>query len=133
MAQEDIGVIERLYLAMDERDADTFRKLTHPELEWVPDQRIGEGAVQGRDNVLAWFRDRAEMFEDMRTEVEQLRETTGGVLAFIRVTGMGSRSGAGFDIRIAHLWTIAEGVVVRGAGYGDRGEALKTAGLSDQH
>lgn len=132
MAEENTGVINRLYRAMDERDVDTFRELTHPEIEWVPDQRVGEGPVQGRDNVLRFFRDRAEMFEDVRTEAEQLRETPGGVLAFIRVTGMGSKSGAGFDIRIAHLWTVAEGVVVRGTGYGDRGEALKAAGLSEQ-
>ena len=37
------------------------------------------------------------------------------VLAFVRVTGVGRARGAEFDIRIAHLWTLRDGLVVRAA------------------
>ena len=53
------------------------------------------------------------------------------MLVFVRVSGSGAGSGPGFDIRIAHLWTLSDGVVVRGEGYGDRDEALEAAGLSE--
>jgi ketosteroid isomerase-like protein len=51
------------------------------------------------------------------------------VLAFIRVSGAGVSSGAGFEIRIAHLWALTDGQVVRGEGFGDRGEAAEAAGV----
>jgi hypothetical protein len=81
--------------------------------------------------VIRFFSDRAEMFEGTRTEIERILQSGDQVLAFIRVTGHGTSSGAGFDVRIAHLWTLTEGLVVRGEGYGNRDEALKAAGLRE--
>jgi ketosteroid isomerase-like protein len=81
--------------------------------------------------VIAFFLDRAEMFGDIRTELERLWEKDDQVLAFIQVTGEGRASGAGFDVRIAHLWTLRDGVLVRGQGYGNRREALEATGLSE--
>ena len=53
------------------------------------------------------------------------------MIPFVRVTGVGRASGAEFDIRIAHLWTLRDGMVVRGEGYGDRDRALDAAGLGE--
>ena len=131
MPQENVEIIRRLYGAMDARELEAVRELAHPDLEWVPDERVGEGPVRGLENVIRFFSDRAEMFEDLRTETEHLWETSDQVLAFIRVRGVGRGSGAGFDIRIAHLWTLSDGLVVRGKGYGDRDEALEAAGLPE--
>jgi ketosteroid isomerase-like protein len=71
------------------------------------------------------------MFGELRTEVERVYEADDKVLALIRVSGQGAASGAGFEIRIAHLWTIRNGLVVRGEGYGDREQAFEAAGLSE--
>ncbi|HEX2360092.1 MAG TPA: nuclear transport factor 2 family protein [Solirubrobacterales bacterium] len=131
MSEENVQVIRRLYRAMDARDIDTVIELAHPAVEWVPDRRVGEGPVHGRDHVIRFFSDRAEMFEGTRTEIERILQSGDQVLAFIRVTGHGTSSGAGFDVRIAHLWTLTEGLVVRGEGYGNRDEALKAAGLRE--
>ena len=60
------------------------------------------------------------MFESVATVTERLMDADDKVLAFVRVTGVGRASGAEFDIRIAHLWTLRDGLVVRGEGYGDR-------------
>jgi len=68
------------------------------------------------------------MFDDVATEAERM-DADDKVLAFVRVTGVGTASGAEFDIRIAHLWTLRDGLVVRGEGYGDRDRALEAAGL----
>jgi hypothetical protein len=40
-------------------------------------------------------------------------------------------AGADVDIRIAHPWTLRDGLVVRGEGYGDRREALEAAGVDE--
>lgn len=124
-------IVRRLYAAMDALDVEAIARLAHPDVEWVPDRRVGSGPVRGRENVIRFFADRAEMFAAMRTEIEQLWDAGDRVLAFLRVTGEGGASGVPFEIRIGHLWTIREGLVVRGEGYGDRDEALRAAGVSE--
>jgi uncharacterized protein len=128
----NVEIVRRLYRAMDRRDTASIADLAHPDAVWVPDRRVGERPVRGRENVIAFFLDRAEMFGDIRTALERVWEKDDRVLAFIHVTGEGRASGAGFEIRIAHLWTVRDGRLVRGEGYGDRGEALTAAGISDE-
>jgi hypothetical protein len=64
-------------------------------------------------------------------EPERFLDTDDQVLVFVRTTGRGAASGAGFDIRIGHLWTLCDGVVVRGEGHANRYEALEAAGLRE--
>ena len=71
------------------------------------------------------------MFDELRVEVERLFERDDRVLAFIKTVGRGHTSGVEVDIRIGHVWTIRDGLVVRGDGYGDRTRALQAAGLSE--
>jgi len=131
MSQENVEIVRSLYQAMNERDLARAGELVHPDVEWVPDSRVGEGPIRGRENVLQFFGDRAEMFDEIRVEVERIWEKGERVLAFITTTGRGHASGAEFEIRIGHLWTLRDGVVVRGEGYGDRSKALEAAGLRE--
>jgi uncharacterized protein len=131
MSEENLELIRRLYRAMDARDVEAAAELSDPALEWIPDRRVGEGPVSGRKQVIRFFEDRAAMFGEIRTEIERLWDSGDKVLAFIRLRGVGRSSGAGFDVRIAHLWTISDGRVIRGEGYGDRDEALEAAGVSE--
>jgi hypothetical protein len=131
MSRENVEMVRRLYRAMDARDVDAVAEITHPDVEWIPDRRVGEPSIRGREEVIRFFADRAEMFGELSAELERLWDSGDRVLAFVHVTGRGQASGAGFDIRIAHLWTVHDGVVVRGQGYGDRDEALEAAGLSE--
>ena len=131
MSEENVEVVRRLYQAMNDRDFVAAGECTHPDVEWIPDRRVGEGPIRGRDNVVQFFRERAEVFDEIRVETERFWDKDDRVLAFIRTTGSGSASGASFEIRIGHLWTLRDGVVVRGEGYGDRSEALEAAGLSE--
>jgi ketosteroid isomerase-like protein len=130
MSEENVEVIQRLYRAMDAQDAEALHEIASPDLEWIPDWRVGEGPVRGREQVIRFFRARAEVFEELRTEPERVWDLGDRVLVFVRHTGTGSGSGAGFDIRIAHLWALSDGMVVRGEGYANRDEALDAAGLS---
>jgi uncharacterized protein len=131
MSQENVEIVRRLYGAMDARDVEAVTELAHPDAEWIPDSRVGQGPVRGRENVIQFFTDRAEMFGELRYELERVSDTDDKVLVFLRVRGHGDASGAGFDIRIGHLWTVRDGVVVRGEGYGDRDKALEAAGLTE--
>ena len=131
MTGGNIQVVHGIYEAMDRRDAAAVAELAHPDVEWIPDHRVGEGPARGRDNVIRFFVDRGEMFGDISTEVEQIWEQGDTVLAFIHVKGEGRASGAPFDLRIAHLWTFREGLVIRGQAFGNRDEAREAAGISE--
>jgi ketosteroid isomerase-like protein len=76
------------------------------------------------DDAPRFFADQAEMFGEVEAELEETREAGDRVLVFLRIRGSGVASGAQFDIRIAHLWTLRDGLLVRGRGFGDRDEAL---------
>ena len=130
MSQQNVEIVRRLYEAMAARDLAALAKLTPPDAEWIPDSRVGEGPIRGRDNVIRFFMDRAAMFDEIRLEPERIWEKDDKVLVFVSVTGRGQGSGAGFEIRIGHLWTVRDGVVTRGEGYGNRNEALEALGLS---
>lgn len=131
MSEENVELVRRLYEAMDARDIESASELAHPDVEWVPDKRVGEGPVRGRENVIRFFTERTEMFGDLRAEIERMCENGDRVLVFLRLSGHGAGSGAGFDIRIAHLWTLSDALVVRGEGFGDRDEARRAAGLPE--
>jgi ketosteroid isomerase-like protein len=131
MSEGNVDVIQRLYGAMDVQDAEALAEIASPDMEWIPDWRVGEGPVRGIEEVIRFFRGRAEVLEELRTEPERVWDLGDRVLVFVRHTGSGTTSGAGFDIRIAHLWTLRDGVVVRGEGYADRDEALEAAGISE--
>jgi ketosteroid isomerase-like protein len=108
-----------------------FTEHAGTDVEWIPDRRVGVGPIRGRDKVIEFFTDNVSVFGDMDFEVEQIRDLDDQVLVFIRVRGSGSTSGASFDIRVAHLWTLRKGKLVRGQGFGDRDEALEAAGVSE--
>jgi ketosteroid isomerase-like protein len=131
VAPENLELVRRLYAAMRERDVDGVLPLLDPEAEWISDPRVGDGPVRGREDVLRFFVDRAEMFGELELEVERLSERGDKVVAFLRIAGRGQASGAGFEIRIGHVWTIREGIVVRGEGFGDRDAALAAAGIEE--
>ncbi len=82
--------------------------------------------------MIEFFLDRASVFGEVEIEIERLLDQDDRVLAFVRMAGSGAASGAAFEIRIAHLWTLRDGIVVRGEGYGDRAEALEAFGLSQE-
>jgi ketosteroid isomerase-like protein len=74
--------------------------------------------------------DQTDVFDELNIEIERLWEIDDDVLCFVRVHGRSGGAGAPFDIRIAHLWTIRDGLVLRAQAFGDRDEALAAAGLA---
>ncbi len=131
MSEGNIETVRALYQAMNARDEDRARELVDADAEWISDPRVGMGPLIGRDEVIAFFQDQAEMFDELRIDVEELSDAGHKVVAFIKVSGVGRASGARTEISIAHVWTVRDGAVVVGEGFGDRGEALRSAGLSE--
>jgi ketosteroid isomerase-like protein len=132
MSPQDVEVVRSVCRALNARDVAGFAKLADPAAVWIPDSRTGEDRMRGRENVVRFFVEMAEMFDELRADPERFLETDDNkILVLLRVTGRGGASGAGFDIRIAHLRSVRGGVLVEGRGFGDRSEALEAAGLRE--
>jgi uncharacterized protein len=131
VSEDNVELARKAYDRLGGGAVELLTEFAHPDVEWVPDRRVGEGSIRGRDRVIEFFTDRTSMFGDLEYEVERAWDLGDQVLVFLRVRGSGSASGASFDIRIAHLWTMRDEKLVRGQGFGDREEALRAAGLSE--
>ena len=61
MSQENVDVIQRLYWAMDAQDAEAVAEIAAPDMEWIPDWRVGEGPwVMMMGAAIAWSAFRLE-------------------------------------------------------------------------
>jgi ketosteroid isomerase-like protein len=131
MAEEAIDVIGAMYAAWNAGDWGEERM--HPDLEW---EIAGKGAIdqsgpaQGRDGLLAyWRRFWGAWQPGGRWELDELRELDGGqILACGTLHAVGRSSGVESATRVAHLWCVRDGVIVRLFAGDDRAQALEAAG-----
>ena len=110
-------IVRRAYAAADSGDWETVETLVQPDVEFHPDSSMGREAQRGVDAVVEFFSEPTSMFEHFRIEPEEVREVDGRVLVQLHLTGSGSASGATFDIRIAHVWELREGLLSLGRGF----------------
>jgi ketosteroid isomerase-like protein len=95
-------------------------------MEGAPDD---VGVMHGRDALVAYLADWNEMFEGFTVELLEV-EPVGGdqVVAVGRVAGRARVSGVETEQRLAILYTVRAGRIVRGREYRTREEAKAAAG-----
>ena len=93
---------------------------------------ITDTTYRGADGLRKWVSDLFEGFdEDARFETEEiLADGEDFVVARMRVTGHGARSGAALVLRWVTVFWFHDGKMTRAAGYAGRQEALETVGLA---
>jgi ketosteroid isomerase-like protein len=131
LVEGNLEIVRRLYDLINAGDLEAAGALVHDDVEWIPDSRVGLEPARGRLDVIRFFQDRADTFEQLHTEPERFWEKDDRIVVFVRASGRGRGSGAEFEIRIGHVWTLRDGLVARGEVYGDRDKALSANGLSD--
>ena len=121
----------RGYDAFNAGDIERSLTILDPEIEWhtyiVPGP--GGGTYHGYDGVRELWSDAKRIFGDFKNVPEKLFESGDRVVAFVRVEGVGVKSGIAVQARIAHVHTFREGKVVRVESFEDRDEALRVAGI----
>ena len=130
------AVIERLrvgYDAFNRGDWDTMLAMAHPDFELVTADRVtNPGTYRGPEEVKRFFDDLFAPFEEVLTEPEEFHDRGDQIVVFVRTRSRPKGSTAIVDNRIAHLWTVADGEVVRLQVFPSRDEALEaTAGERD--
>jgi ketosteroid isomerase-like protein len=93
-----------------------------------PDQPVLRGIEEMRH-----FRDRGPWGRSIHFEPERYFDVDDErILVFVRASSTGRASGAAVESRVAHEFTIRDGLIVRVKVYGDRSTALKAVGLAAQ-
>ena len=88
--------------------------------------------VRGLEDWRRGFADTVPWGRSLTFEPEQFFDVDDErVLIFMRVTARGEGSGVPVENRVAHEYTIRDGVLARWKGYADRAEALEAAGLQE--
>jgi ketosteroid isomerase-like protein len=132
MSQENVEIVRAAIEAFNRRDGEGFGAFLADDAEIVPVRAALEGTVyRGRDAAARYCAAVEESWENLRWEVEEIRDGGSWVLALGRIQGCGRGSGAVIDARGAWLARFRDGLVTNFRTYPDRGEALEAVGLAE--
>ena len=131
MSQENLETVRTAYAAMSQGDLETAFQAADPNLELIPPgQSPTSEPVKGVDGVIGWLADQEETVGELSLELEDLIEVGEVVVALLLLRIHPRGSEANLELRIAHLWTLRDGKLVRCEVFPEREKALEAAGLS---
>ena len=124
--------MSRLYDAVDRRDADVVRALSHPDMVIHLRAETPEGArtFRGPDGATELWAGLDATFDDYRAEVIEV--TTGPDRAVVHCRQSGRFAGGDTRVEgdIFHAWAFRDGKVIEMRHYSTHSEALEAAGLA---
>ena len=107
-----------------------------PDIEYVVDGGPDAGVFKGRVAMAKAWREVLRAFADHRSEVDEVREIDDErVLVLVRLKGRGKTSGLELDqtqSKVAALYHVRDGRVIRHVIYWDRDRALADLGLAPE-
>jgi ketosteroid isomerase-like protein len=127
-----VEIVRDSLRALQDRGLDAYTAFWHPEINWramegAPDD-VGE--MNGKAAVRRYAQDWFDMFDHFSTEAEELLDPGGErVLAVQRISGRAKLSSVETQLRYAVIYTLRDGMIVRGREYSDREHALQAVGL----
>jgi ketosteroid isomerase-like protein len=135
MSQENVEVIRRLYDAAARRDNEAVYALYHPEIVWDA-SRTQRGGITGRivrghSALRGWLREWYGAWENIHDELDEVIDAGPEVISVMTQRGSGRGSGVEVADRIATVWAICDGRIIRATWFPTRDEAHQAAGLSE--
>lgn len=118
--------------AFNRRDGEGFGRLLAEDAEIIPIRAAVEKTTyRGRDAARLYCEAVDETWEDLRWEVEEVRDGGDWVLALGQITGRGRGSGVDIDAHGGWLATFEDGEIARFQTFPARRDALEAAGLTE--
>ncbi|MBN1527588.1 MAG: nuclear transport factor 2 family protein [Thermoleophilaceae bacterium] len=131
LSPDNEAVVRTLYDAFNSGDWDQALGLMGPDIEWETDPRHPRaGVYRGPDAVRRFVEDLETPFEATVYEPERIFSAGDHVVVFVTIRRRPAGSSAEVEVQIGELWTLRDGVIVRGQGFGQREKALAAVGLS---
>ena len=130
MSEADVERLRVGYEALDRGDVEVVAAFIHPQAEMRDRPEIPDATTYvGWDGVLLSLQASRETFEDFHFVPERFLENGDKIVVIITMIGKGRASGVPVEERIAHLWTIRDGLGVSLQAYTNPADALEAAGL----
>ena len=130
MSAENVESVRRLMVAFNDRDLDAMAAELSDDAELLPLRAQLEGKrYRGVDGAREMFADFDEDWEELRIELDELRDGDDEVAAVCRVRARGRASRIDLDVPMGFVWTFRDGKVVSARSYSEPGDAMRAAGL----
>src|SRR5918994_3091431 len=132
MSKENVETVRRGYELYAAGDLRGVAGLFSDEAELADAGGLGvagtaAGTRYGPEEFIQATEEALEAFEDYRVEAEEFIDAGEAVVVSVRISGRGRASGAELEMRLAHLWVLRNGKVIRGDVYRTIEEALESA------
>src|SRR3954447_2285115 len=132
MSQQNVEIVGRALAAFDP-SLDRVAEFWDQDIDWraiegAPDDI---GVFTGHDAMRRYYEQWYEAFDEIRVEAEELIDASDQVVAVVHATARMKGSDAEVDMRLGIVYTVRDGLIVRGREYATREAALEAAGLSD--
>jgi ketosteroid isomerase-like protein len=136
MSNENVELVRRVYEAVARRDSGSVLDLYDPDfvsdISRLPEYALtGQTTIRGREELRSSWREWYEVWESFEDDCEELIDAGEHVISVVTRRGRGRASGAETSKRVAGVWTIRNGRVVRTVWFPSVEEALEDAGLSE--
>jgi len=119
MSEHNIEIVQRVYDAMKERDANAMQELFADDMHvWQSPLLPWGGDYEGRDGAFTFF---LTLVEHIRSQVttESLFSAGEHVVQTGRTRGTVVANGASFDVPEVHVWEVRDGKVAAFRAYID--------------
>lgn len=117
MSQENINTINKIYDAFNQRDYEAVLKFFDSTVEWraadsspLSDKSPYHGLDAVREGV---FNRIAAGFERLTIRVDELFEAENKVVILGYYDGVSKANGKQFQAQVAHIWTLADGKIIK--------------------
>jgi ketosteroid isomerase-like protein len=132
VSEANVETMRAALEAFNQRDGEAFGALLTDDAEIVPVRAAMEGTTyQGPNAAEQYCTAVDESWEDLRWEVEEIRDGDGWVIALGYIRGHGRDSGAAFDAKGAWVAHFLGGLITNFHTYANRAAALEAVGLSE--
>jgi ketosteroid isomerase-like protein len=133
MSDEIIERLSTIYEAVSRGDWDTASSALPDDFELrpAPDNPLA-GVYRGPSEVLPFFQEFWAAFADVRTEPEEFIDLDDRIVVFLLMRMTPADSEATLETKVAHLWTVENGEIVRCEVFRERADALEAAGVSER-
>jgi ketosteroid isomerase-like protein len=135
MSQANVELVMKVHTAVIQGDLEGLLAGVHPQGEYRPatQQAIeGEGGLfRGHEGIRRWFGELHDLYEDLDSEILEVRDLGDRIVVVFIVRGRGTGSGVTLEQSLAQVVTLQQEKVIEIREYFSREEALAAVGLSE--
>ena len=129
MSAENVEIVRRLFDDFNRRDFDAALEKVAADVDWgePPDLPDSVGAYQGHEGMVKGFATFMGAWEELRVDPEEVVERGERVVVMTRWVGRSKGTGIEVDQRIAQVFDLRDGKVVKVRQFRELPDALAAA------